>query len=166
MRKSALILALSAALCAPAPALTPDQAMRMKREIDHADYHLREFEGEVARQRGGQKMVWRSKQDALTRVQNLMQSYPDEPEVQKLFARARVALMKSKGDYTEVDPAWIAYKANEENLRKVISAAGQKAWDDLIAAHNSEILEKVFPTPDSAQVALSDLKDKFVYKKK
>ncbi|MBP5211631.1 MAG: hypothetical protein J6Z30_02115 [Pyramidobacter sp.] len=162
MNARTIAFALAAFISLPALALTPDQVMRMKREIAQADYHLKEFENEVARQRGGQKMTWRSKQDALLRVQTLKKNYPDEPEVEKLFQRARVALMKSKGEYTEVDPAWTVYKANEENLRKIIAAAGQKAWDALIAQHRGEIIEKAFPAPDSAEVSLSDLKDKYV----
>ena len=161
MNRKALIFAMTALSLCAAAAFGADVS-RMKREIAQADYHLREFENEVARQRGGQKMVWRSKQDALMRVQALMQNYPDDPEVQKLFARARVALMKSKGEYTEVDPSWTVYKANEENLRKIIAAAGQKAWDDLIAQHKADLLEKAFPTPDSAEVGLADLNGKYV----
>jgi hypothetical protein len=162
MNTKSLAFALAAFISLPALALTPDQVMRMKREIAQADYHLKEFENEVARQRGGQKAVWRSKQDALLRVQTLKKNYPDDPDVEKLFQRARVALMKSKGEYTEVDPAWTVYKANEENLRKIIAAAGQKAWDDLVAQHKDALLEKAFPAPDSAQVTLDELKDKYV----
>ncbi len=162
MNAKSLAFALAAFISLPALALTPDQVMRMKREIAQADYHLKEFENEVARTRGGQKAVWRSKQDALLRVQTLKKNYPDDPDVEKLFQRARVALMKSKGEYTEVDPAWTVYKANEENLRKIIAAAGQKAWDDLVAQHKDALLERAFPAPDSAQVTLDELKDKYV----
>ena len=162
MNAKTIAIALAALISLPALALTPEQATRLKREIDYADYHLKEFENEIAQARGGQKRIWRSKQEALSRVQNLYRSYPDDPDVQKLFERARIALMKSKGEYTEVDPSWTAYKANEENLRKIIATAGQKAWDDLVASHKNEMLEKAFPTPDSAEVALSEVKDKYV----
>ena len=160
MNAKLLALALAAVLAAPT-AFAVD-AGRMNREIKQAEFYLKEFENEVSRQRGGQKMIWRSKNDALTRIQALRESYPGNPDVEKLFQRARVALMKSKGEYTEVDPAWTVYKANEVNLRKIIAAAGQKAWDDLVAQHKDALLEKAFPAPDSAQVTLDELKDKYV----
>ena len=160
MNAKLLALALAAVLAAPT-AFAVDTG-RMNREIKQAEFYLKEFENEVSRQRGGQKMIWRSKNDALTRIQALRESYPGNPDVEKLFQRARVALMKSKGEYTEVDPAWTVYKANEENLRKVIAAAGQKAWDDLIAQHKGALLAKTFPAPDPGEVGLIDLKDKYV----
>ena len=67
MNRKALIFAAAFALSSAAFALTPDQIQRMKREIAQAGYYLKEFEDEVARSRGGPKMVWRSKQDALLR---------------------------------------------------------------------------------------------------
>ena len=133
MNAKLLALALAAVLAAPT-AFAVDTG-RMNREIKQAEFYLKEFENEVSRQRGGQKMIWRSKNDALTRIQALRESYPGNPDVEKLFQRARVALMKSKGEYTEVDPAWTVYKANEENLRKI---------RNLI--HNEKELRKIFNT--------------------
>ncbi|MDY3211992.1 MAG: hypothetical protein SOX02_03225, partial [Pyramidobacter sp.] len=87
---------------------------------------MREFEKEVEQARGGQKMVWRLKKPAMDRVQELKIAYPNDLDVEKLYQRVRVALMKSKGDYTQIQPEWVAYKLNEENLRRVIAAESQK----------------------------------------
>ena len=44
MNARTIAFALAAFISLPALALTPDQVMRMKREIAQADYHLKEFE--------------------------------------------------------------------------------------------------------------------------
>ena len=113
-----LCLVASAACAVLYGASTPDPS-RLKMLIEQADFYVREFEREVSLQRGGEKMGWRSKRDALDRVQKLKQTYPHDPRVEDLFQRVKAALMKSKGDYTQVVENWTAYKRNEEALRKV-----------------------------------------------
>ena len=130
----------------------------LARQIGYAEHYVKEFENEVARQRGGEKMVWRTKNDALTRVQMLKRDYPDDPRVESLYQRTRTALKKSKGDYTEVAAEWTAYLHNEENLRKVISEVGEKEWQSLLAARKGRMIEKPFPAPDSEKVSLDDIK--------
>ena len=139
-----------------APGLDP------KLRIRQADYYVREFEREVARQRGGEKMVWRAKNDALDRVQALKIEFPDDPEVERLFQRVKSALMKSKGDFTDVDAGWTIYKRNEENLRKIISAEAEREWAAVLDEHKGNVLAKAFPTPAHKEVLLDDLKGKFV----
>ena len=107
-------------------------------------------------------MVWRSKRDALERVQKLKEAYPGDPDVEALFQRVRSALMKSKGDYTEVVAEWTAYKRNEETLRRTIAEMGEKEWESFKAAHREVILEKAYPTPDSAKTTVDDLSDNYV----
>ena len=131
--------------------------MAPKHLIDYAGHYLKEFEGEVARQRGGDKSIYRSKQDALKRVRDLKEKYPDDPQVEKLFLRMRTALMKSKGDYTEVAPEWLAYLNNETALRKMVSEAGEKEWQAMIAAKGEKTIAKLYPAPDSEKVTVSDL---------
>ena len=142
-------------------ATAPDPA-RLKMLIEQADFYVREFEREVSLQRGGEKMVWRSKRDALDRVQKLKQTYPHDPRVEDLFQRVKTALMKSKGDYTQVVENWTTYKRNEETLRKIISEIGAKAWSDLVARHGDKVLKKNFPIPDYKEVKLDDLKGTYV----
>jgi len=138
-----------------------DEAQR-RRLVGQADYYVKEFEREVTLQRGGEKMVWRSKKDALDRVQKLKIAYPDDPDVEALFKRVRSALMKSKGDYTEVAAEWTAYKRNEETLRKKIAELGAARWAAFMSAHEGKVIEKPFPAPDSARVSVDDLAESFV----
>lgn len=156
MRKHALVI-MAAAACGLA--LAADDAA-LRRLVGQADYYVREFEKEVALQRGGEKMVWRSKKDALDRVQRLKVAYPDDPEVEKLFQRVRSALMKSKGDYTETVAEWTAYKRNEQTLRNTLAARAREAWDALVASKAGAT--KPYPTPDHKTTSLDELKGRVV----
>ena len=73
LQRLACAVAIGIGILSPAPAL----AASKEQLIGQAEYYLSEFEKEVARQRGGEKAVWRSKQDALSRVQALKEQYPD-----------------------------------------------------------------------------------------
>jgi len=138
----------------------PDQKTSLL--IRQADYYVKEFEKEVARQRGGEKMVWRAKQDALDRVMKLKTEFPDDPEIEKLFQRVRSALMKSKGDFTEVVTGWTDYKRNEETLRKIISEAADKEWAAVLEKNKDKVLAKSFPAPSPMEVRLEQVKGKLV----
>ncbi len=162
IRRTALIISLLAALACPAQAGTKADPQAIKRRVNQVEYHVKEFEKEVAQQRGGEKMVWRSRQTALERVQQLKLEFPDDPDVEKLYQRVRVALMKSMGEYTEVNEEWTLYKRNEDNLRNVISEAGKKQWDAMLAAHKDKLITKVFPAPDPDKVSIEDLKGTYV----
>ena len=69
----------------------------LKRLVEQAEFHVREFEREVRDQRGGEKMIWRSKDTAMDRVMALKEKYPDDAQVNALFLRVRNAL---KGPYS------------------------------------------------------------------
>ena len=139
-----------------------NEASRLKTRISQAEYHVREFEKEVEQARGGQKSVWRLKKPAMDRVQELKIAYPNDPDVEKLYQRVRVALMKSKGDYTQIQPEWLAYKRNEDELRTVIAKAGQKKWDEFLAAHRDKLIGKTFPAPESTVVTIDEIKGAYV----
>lgn len=130
--------------------------------LGQANYYLVEFEKEVARQRGGEKAVWRNKRDALTRVQTLKVEFPDDPDVEALYQRARTALMKSMGQLNEVDPAWTLYKRNEENLRKLVAAEGDVYWKGLLSTAGTNWLAKPFPAPDTEGVLADAVTNRLV----
>ncbi|MBP3730584.1 MAG: hypothetical protein J6I40_03830 [Mailhella sp.] len=163
-RLSALTLPLSLLIVFAGSVQTSSAAdpQMIKRRVNQVEYHVREFEKEVAQQRGGEKMVWRSRQAALERVQQLKLEFPDDPDVEKLYQRVRIALMKSMGEYTEVSEDWTLYKRNEDNLRKVIAEAGKKQWEELLAKHKDKLLAKTFPAPDSDKVSIEDIKGSYV----
>lgn len=143
------------------PNMTEEQ---LNRTIKQAEYHVKEFEKEVELQHGGDKTRYINKQNALDRVQALKLAYPDNPEIEKLFQRTKTALMKSKGDYATVDPAWLKYRVDEENLRKKISALGDEEWNRILAStvDPAKIVAKEFPAPDPKKVSIEDLKGSFV----
>ena len=150
---AALVLVFSGAVQA-----APADPQTIKRRVSQVEYHVKEFEKEVAQQRGGEKMVWRSRQTAMERVQQLKTEFPDDPDVEALFQRVRVALMKSMGEYTEVSEEWTLYKRNEDDLRKVISEEGRKQWEALLARHKDKLIAKTFPAPDPDKISAEDLK--------
>ena len=156
------ICALGAAVTAVAQIPSDPAARKRMQEIGFAEYYVKEFENEVARQRGGDKWVWRNKNTALQKVQDLKMKYPDDPRVEALFQRTKIALKKSKGEYTEVSADWTTYLHNEENLRKIISAAGEKEWKQFLEQHKDKVLAKNYPTPDSAKVTVDDLRGTYV----
>ncbi len=143
------------------PNMTEEQ---LNRTIKQAEYHVKEFEKEVELQHGGDKTRYINKQNALDRVQALKLAYPDNPEIEKLFQRTKTALMKSKGDYATVDPAWLKYRVDEENLRKKISALGDEEWNRILASSvdPAKIVAKEFPAPDPKKVSIEELKGSFV----
>ena len=157
----ALILAMLAGFPVPQTAHAADPQAVQKR-VNQVEYHVREFEKEVEQQRGGEKMVWRNRKTALERVQQLKMEFPDDPGVEKLYQRVRVALMKSMGEYTEVSEEWTLYKRNEDNLRKVIFEEGRKAWEALLAAHKEKMLSTMFPAPNPDEVSIDNLKGTYV----
>ena len=162
MKNGNMFLGLAALMLAAACGAAPSDDMQRRRLVGQADYYVKEFEREVSLQRGGEKMVWRSKKDALDRVQKLKVAYPTDPDVEALFQRVRSALMRSKGDYTEVVAGWTAYKRNEETLRKAIAEMAAKEWEGFMAAHKDKVLGKAFPTPDSAKVTVDSLGGSYV----
>ena len=143
------------------PNMTEEQ---LNRTITQAEYHVKEFEKEVELQHGGDKTRYINKQNALDRVQALKLAYPDNPEIEKLFQRTKTALMKSKGDYATVDPAWLKYRVDEENLRKKISALGDEEWNRILSSSvdPAKIVAKEFPAPDPKKVSIEDLKGSYV----
>lgn len=157
-----LIMAVLACAAIAMPGRSQADEAQKKRQIGQASFYVREFEQEVERQRGGAKATYRSQKDALERVKNLKSEYPGDEEVEELFRRVKKALKKSKGDYSEVDEAWIAYKNNEENLRKQIAAMAAEEWNKLLAEYGEAVLPRAFPTPDSAEVTVDDLEGKYV----
>lgn len=143
MRKSILALLLVPMLCSSAFAAT---AKAPQRDLGYTEYYLKEFEAEVRRAQGSANTMFRNKTEALTRVQKLMQAYPDDPAVKALYERARAALMMSKGDYMPISPAMVAYLNNEKNLREKYAQLSVTKWNEL--QQGRELITRVFPTVD------------------
>ncbi len=122
----------------------PQQAPQ--KDVGFAEYYLKEFEAEVKRAQGSANTMYRNKNEALNRIQKLMQAYPDDPAVQALYERTRTALMMSKGNYMPITPAMVAYLNNEKDLREKYAKLSQTKWAEL--QQGREMLTQVFPTAD------------------
>ena len=122
----------------------PQQAPQ--KDVGFAEYYLKEFEAEVKRAKGSANTMYRNKNEALNRIQKLMQAYPDDPAVQALYERTRTALMMSKGNYMPITPAMVAYLNHEKDLREKYAKLSQTKWAEL--QQGREMLTQVFPTAD------------------
>jgi hypothetical protein len=143
MKKSVLLLLTLLALSVNAFA-APQTAS--KKEVDFANYYLKEFEAEVKRAGGNANTLFRNKNEALNRIQSLMKAYPQDPAVLALYDRARAALMMSKGNYQQITPAMVAYLNNEKQLREKYAQLSVAKWNEL--QQGRELITKVFPSVD------------------
>lgn len=132
-----------------------------QRDLGYTEYYLKEFEAEVKRAGGNANTLFRNKNEALKRVQALMQAYPEDPAVQALYDRARAALMMSKGNYRQITPDMLAYLNNEKQLRERYAKLSQDKWAEL--QQGRELITKVYPTPDPLKLTNeTDPSDKLI----
>ncbi len=143
LKKSILVILPLLALSLSAVA-APQNAPR--KDVGFAEYYLKEFEAEVKRAGGNANTLFRNKNEALNRIQNLMKAYPEDPAVLALYERARAALMMSKGNYQQITPAMIAYLNNEKQLREKYAQLSVTKWNEL--QQGRELITKVFPSVD------------------
>ena len=129
--------------------------------IGQAEMYLKEFENEVRRANGATG-IFRSKEDALSRIMILNEFAPDDPRVQDLFERARRCVLGSTGNFTDITHEMIVYLENEENIRQLYSEKSEKAWNRLISTYDDKMLEKAFPAPDVLNEDTEELIGKYV----
>jgi len=129
--------------------------------IQQADVYLTEFENEVKRANGATG-IFRSRDDALSRVKILNEFAPDDPRVKALFERARNCIMGSTGNFTEITREMTVYLENEENIRKLYSQKSEDGWNELTARYSDKMLEKVFPAPDVRHTDMDEITGKYV----
>lgn len=149
MRKTYLVIValLAAFVISDARALAAaKQNEPTKLELGGAEYYLKQYEDEVRAQRGGTQPVYRNQREALTRIQALVQKYPDHPKVKELYERAQAALIASKGDMIKITPEMTKYKRDEAELIALMSELAQKDWDALTAS--GDAITKLWPAPD------------------
>ncbi len=138
------------------------KASNLSTRIAQTTYYLVELEKEVARAQGASNQKYRYKEDALGRIKALVEFAPDDERVQDLFRRAKACVKTGAGKINTVDPAMTIYLENEKNLRKHFAEVSEKAWKELLASHASEMLERVYPTPDFKKTILEDVAGKMV----
>ncbi len=139
----------------------PINDTNLSQRIQQTEFYLKEFEKEVTRAQGatGRFMY---KEEALSRIMLLNEFAPDDPRVKNLFARAKSCVLGSVGNFVDITPAMTVYLVNEENMRKHYAEISEKAWSSLVAEHQSEMLETVFPSPDPKEVSYEEVVGKCV----
>ena len=129
--------------------------------IQQAEMYLKEFEDEVRRAQGATGM-FRSKEDALSRIMILNEFAPEDPRVKALFERAKACVMGSTGNFTTITDDMTLYLVNEENMRKLYAEKSAAAWEKVKAEHAEEMIERVFPTPDFDEHNFEDYVGQYV----
>lgn len=129
--------------------------------IQQAEMYLKEFENEVKRAQGGTP-IFRSREDALSRIKILNEFAPNDPRVMDLFQRARKCLENAAGNFIDITEDMIAYLKNEEEFVKEFSQKSETAWNELVNQYKDSMLDKLYPAPDYNETYLDDIKDKHV----
>ena len=129
--------------------------------IQQAEMYLKEFENEVKRAQGATG-IFRSREDALSRIKILNEFAPDDPRVKELFQRARNCVIGSTGNFTEITGAMTQYLVNEENIRKLYCEKSENGWKELTAQYADKTLEKVYPAPDPMNDSMDEVTGKYV----
>lgn len=135
-----------------------------KNDLTKAEFFLKKFEDRLVRFRGQAFRLGYDDQEALNRIKTLKEKYPEDPAVEELFQRGRLALMKSKGDFMEITPDMLTFRENEKKLKKLFGDIADKEWkkftEDILAGPT--VLPKAFPAPDRTQVSIEDIKGSYV----
>ena len=135
-----------------------------KNDVTRAEFFLKKFEDRVNRFRGQAFRLGYEDNEALKRIKELKEKYPDDPAVESLFQRGRLALMKSKGDFMEITPDMLVYRENEKKLKQLFGDIADREWkqftEDILAGPTA--LPKAFPAPDRTQVSIEDIRESYV----
>jgi hypothetical protein len=138
------------ALCGvPGFAADKDPTKPGKLEMSGARRRMELFEKKVHRMHGQPFKLGYQEKDALKRIAALEDKYPNDPEVKKLHARARLALLTSKGETAKVDKGMLRYRENGKILKELFFKVAKEEWD----AYKKKILAtegtitKPFPQP-------------------
>ena len=129
--------------------------------IQQAEMYLKEFENEIKRAQGATG-IFRSREDALSRIKILNEFAPDDPRVKDLFQRARNCVIGSTGNFTEITGAMTQYLVNEENIRRLYCEKSENGWKELTAEYADKTLEKVYPAPDPMNDSMDEVTGKYV----
>lgn len=121
-----------------------------RNDLSKADYYLKLFEQQVEKAHGRPLNPSNEQKEALRRVKELREAFPDNPEVDALFARTREALSGSKGGGFQITPAMLAYRDQETRMVAAMGRLADEAWSGRHAAMQAEAgaLLDAFPAPD------------------
>ncbi|MCU0725527.1 MAG: hypothetical protein MUE73_07035 [Planctomycetes bacterium] len=130
-----------------------------KQELDGAEFRLTQLEQKVKLARGQPIKLGSIEIEALKRIKDLLDRFPDHPQVKALFARAQQAVVASKGGTSELPPEALAYRENEQKLRAMFFEVAEKEW----AAYRAKLeasgtlFPKSFPAPSHREVSVEEM---------
>ncbi|MDI9388310.1 MAG: hypothetical protein QM441_03675, partial [Synergistota bacterium] len=135
-----------------------------KNDVTRAEFFLKKFEDRIVRSRGQPFKLGYDENEALKRVRELKEKYPEDPAVEALFQRAKAALMRSKGDFIEITPEMLVYRENEQKLKKLFGDLADREWKEFTGEilAGPVVLQKAFPSPDRTEVSIEELQGKYV----
>lgn len=135
-----------------------------RQELSSAEHYLELFEKRVSRAKGQTIRPGYEGTEALKRIKKLKEKYPDDAKVEAMFQRARNILKGSKGETMMIKPGMLAYRKNEQELKKIFSAKADAQWKALTAkiAGEKSALATAFPVPSHREVDADDLIGKHV----
>ena len=161
-----ILFCLALFLSLPAQSFAAASKAPGKSELSGANLYMKRFEKHVKRMNGKPFPLAYDDKEALKRIKKLKEKYPDAPEVEELFQRARQALMASKGNYFQITPEMLAYRDQEKILVKNLGELADAEWKSLMEkAHSSsklKVLEKPFPSPDPEESDPEDIIGSYV----
>lgn len=133
-------------------------------DVSRADYFLRKLEEKVRKSRGAAFPLRYEEEEALKRIKKLKEQYPDDAKVEEMFARARRALLASKGEVVQIGQEMLAFRENEQRLKKVFAAEADQAWqllrDNTLASPTT--LRQPFPSPSHRDVGVEEMAKRHV----
>ncbi|MBK8598964.1 MAG: hypothetical protein IPP07_09505 [Holophagales bacterium] len=133
-------------------------------DVTKAEHYLRKLEDHARRARGAAFKPGYEDNEALKRIKELKEKYPDDPAVEALFARARTALMGSKGDFIEITPEMLRYRDQEKKIVELFSkeAVAQIAAWKAKASAGGKLLAQALPAPGLREPAAAGMPGKYV----
>lgn len=133
-------------------------------EVTKAEHYLKKLEDHARRARGAAFKPGYEDNEALRRIRDLKEKYPDDPAVEALFQRTRTALMGSKGDFIEITPEMLRYRDQEKKIVELFtrSATTQiQAWRSR-AGVGGRLLAQPLPAPGVREPAGRGMPGKYV----
>jgi hypothetical protein len=131
-------------------------------DVTKAEHYLKKLEDHARRARGAAFKPGYEDNEALKRVKELKEKYPDDPAVEALFQRARTALMGSKGDFIEITPEMLRYRDQEKKIVALFTKEatdGIQAWKQRAGAR---LLPQALPAPGFREPAGRGMPGKYV----
>jgi hypothetical protein len=131
-------------------------------DVTKAEHYLKKLEDHARRARGAAFKPGYEDNEALKRIKELKEKYPEDPAVEALFVRARTALMGSKGDFLEITPEMLRYRDQE---RKIVELFTKAATDQIQAwkkRAGTKLLAQALPAPGFREAAGRGMPGKYV----